>query len=385
MSRDNNSLYKSTFKFLTSANNIEARGNALRRLQTLCFMLCSCIHTENSSLKGLSRSEFFREPATASMPDMEKSDKPEKQSESYVKQAKRWLSSKWTDWETFYAPYIGPLLSKIAGRGEMVLIIDGSETAGDCVSLMLSAVWCGFAVPLTWVTRKGSKGRFREQMHLELTGFAKKILPPDCRIVLLGDGEFDGEGLRKQCREWGWEFVLRTSKDRLIDCGDEQKVRFDTLCSVPGSRTVFAEKAVGDDNGVMWHGKGFKDPVFLLTNMDVGQMACAYYKRRFKIEVLFKHMKSNGFNLQKSKICSPTRVFNLLIVVALAFLLIFCAGLWLKTQQKVLLVKIARFDRIPNMSPVVLSRKCIQSDLKTFNNIFSIISKNWGDFLQTVT
>jgi hypothetical protein len=142
-------------------------------------MICSCIRTKNSSLEGISRPEGACE----------------KQSESYVKQAKRWLSSKWTDWETFFAPYTEQFVNTIASKGELVLILDGSETAAGCVTLMLSVLWRGYAIPLVWITREGTKGHFTEDIHIEVLELSKKILPDGCRIVLLGDGEFDGERL----------------------------------------------------------------------------------------------------------------------------------------------------------------------------------------------
>jgi len=87
---------------------------------------------------------------------------------------------------------------------------------------MLSVVWNGYAIPLVWTTKKGKKGHFPEDVHIELIKIAQPILPIDCRVVLLGDGEFDGMRLRNQCKSWGWEFVLRTALDRLVDCGGEQ-------------------------------------------------------------------------------------------------------------------------------------------------------------------
>ena len=50
---------------------------------------------------------------------------------------------------------------------------------------------------------------------------AHKFLPLNCRIILLGDGEFDGKRLCEKCKEFTWEYVLRTSKDRKINCGGE--------------------------------------------------------------------------------------------------------------------------------------------------------------------
>ena len=62
--------------------------------------------------------------------------------------------------------------------------------------------------------KKGEKGHFPEDMHLDLVAVVKKIIPSSCRAVFLGDGEFDGLNLRQACKNLKWEFVLRTSVDR---------------------------------------------------------------------------------------------------------------------------------------------------------------------------
>jgi hypothetical protein len=357
------SLYKSTLDFLIRQSPIEPKGNHLRRLSTFSAMICSCIKTKNSSLEGLSRSERASS----------------KQSESLIKQAKRWLSSKWTDWETFFAPYAEKLLLKMAAKGELILVIDGSETAADCVTLMLSVIWRGYAIPLAWITRIGKKGHFSEDAHLDLLVLSQKVLPSGCRIVLLGDGEFDGLRLRAMCKDLKWEFVLRSSLDRKVDCGGET-ANLGELCPSSGSELVFVEDACQGDNAVLWWAKGFESPIPLLTNMDLGQMACEYYRHRFKIETLFKQMKSAGFQLHKSKVQGAERVRNLIIVVALAFIFTFCAGLLIKKQPKEILNTFTRPDRVNKMRPITLAQKCIESAWDIALCIFSNLSMNWDTF-----
>ena len=268
------SLHKDMLSMLTKASAIEPIGNHLRRLNVLAGMICSCMKTKSSSLEGLS----------------DKKSETAKQSESHVKQTKRWLSSKWTDWETFFAPFATKMLLGLSKKGELILVIDGSQTAGDCVTLMLSVIWRGYAIPLAWLTKKGEKGHFPEDMHLDLVAVVKKIIPPSCRAVFLGDGEFDGLKLRQACKSLKWEFVFRTSVDRKVDCGGEM-AQLGSLSPLPGSEIVFLEDACDGDNAIYWLGKGYEDPVLLLTNMDLGEMACDYYRRRFKIETLFKQLK----------------------------------------------------------------------------------------------
>lgn len=362
------SLYKSTLNFLIRCSKSPAKGNHLRRLNVLAGMVSSCIRTKRCSLEGISRPE----------------DEDMRQSESRIKQAKRWLMSKWTDWDTFFAPYIAPLLYRLAEKGEIVIAMDGSETGQECTTLMLSVIWGKYAIPIVWAARKGGKGHFSDAAHTELARKCLSVLPigRQCRIVLLGDGEFDGQGLRALCWDSGWEFVLRTSLDRQVDLGGEQG-RLDSVLPLLEDRTiVFLECGCGRDNALLWKGKGFDSPIPLLTNMELGQMACRYYKLRFKIETMFKQMKSAGFHLDKSMLSCPERVANLLLVLSIAFIFTFCTGLLIKKCEKAVICPITRADRVHRMGPITLAQKAFShvSDLAYY--LFSILSKNLEDFFS---
>ena len=135
------SLYKSTRRFLLSPlKSKKVSASHLKRIEVLCAMVSSCIHNKSCSLQSLAT------------PDKVVTT----QVESRIKQAKRWLSSKWTDWDSFYAPYIRLILLNVAKCGEIILVVDGSEMAGDCTVLMVSVLWNKYAIPLAWMTKKGN-------------------------------------------------------------------------------------------------------------------------------------------------------------------------------------------------------------------------------------
>lgn len=357
------SLHKDILTVFKSASPVAAQGNHLRRLTVLTSMVCSCMRTKSSSLEGLSS-----EKAGLA-----------KQSESRVKQSGRWLSSKWTDWETFFAPFARQMLASLGLKGELVLVVDGSQTGSQNTSLMVSVLCKGYAIPIAWLTKKGEKGHFPEQMHLDLAAHVHQLLPGGCRVVFLGDGEFDGLKLRTACKNYGWEFVLRTSTDRKVDCGGEL-AQLKSLCPHEGEEIVFLEDACDGDNAISWLGKGHKDPILLLTNMDLGAMACDYYRRRFKIETLFKCLKSGGFKLDKSRVESPEKLKNLLIVVAFAFIFTFSIGIFLKKTEPATIAKITRSDRLDKIHPITLAQKCLSRAPLLATLIFSNFSKNCFGF-----
>ena len=78
------------------------------------------------------------------------------------------------------------------------------------------------------------------------------------------------------------------------------------------------QDACQGDNAVLLWSQDFEHPIPLLNNIDLGQMACEYYRIRFKIETLLRQLKSAGFYLNKCKVEDATQVQNLLMVVALA-------------------------------------------------------------------
>jgi hypothetical protein len=177
------------------------------------------------------------------------------------------------------------------------------------------------------------------------------------------------------------QFKIRTARDRQIDCGCNETARMDSLCSL-NEDIIFVEDACQGDNAILWHNSKFDDPIALLTNMDLGEMACSYSKMRFKIELLFKQMKSAGFNVNKSKIKGAHRVSNLIIIVALAFLVTFCVGLCLMVQPKKVLKKFIRPDKINTFLPTNVALKCFKHKFSLFINFLSLFSKNFFDFFN---
>ena len=98
--------------------------------------------------------------------------------------------------------------------------------------------------------------------------------------------------------------------------------RLDTLgtCLKPGRLVAFSEVrftkvAYGPIMLVCCWAKGYKDPLYVVTNMAVAEEACRVYAKRFRIETFFSDQKSRGFHLHKSHIADAKRLSRLLIGV----------------------------------------------------------------------
>jgi hypothetical protein len=137
---------------------------------------------------------------------------------STEKRLHRWICNKKIDHETYFLPYIQPLLSAVA-HSPLVLVIDGSAVGRNCVALMICLVYRQRALPIAWTVAEGKKGHFPEQMHVQLVKEVQKLIPEDAEVVLLGDGEFDGTDLQAVINERRWGYVVRTSQSALLKLG----------------------------------------------------------------------------------------------------------------------------------------------------------------------
>lgn len=263
-------------------------------------------------------------------------------------QLRRWLKNEKVDVELYYLPFMEKLIKCLA-KQSLVLIIDGSTTARGCMTLMVSMVYQGRALPLLWVTRKGKKGHFPETMHVELIQAVKVMIPELAEVVCLGDGEFDGTEWLQTIAGFGWKYVCRTAKTSIF-YEDGERFSFQDICPEHGDYTEIQELEFTDNrsiivNAVVYWGRQYQDPLYLVTNVATGGEAYRWYRKRFKIETLFSDMKSRGFNLHKSGLSEQGRVSRLLIAVALAYIwLVYLGALTLQKGWNKIIHRTDRCD-----------------------------------------
>lgn len=215
--------------------------------------------------------------------------------------------------------------------------------------LMFSVIYKNRAIPVVWHVVKAKKGHLPESAHRALLAKLAEIVPSDCQVSVVGDGEYDGCDWQKDIRELGWDYVLRTGMGRLIETEPGEQVKIGTMAPGPGKssfmlyQVAFTKKQYGPVNLLIQHERGYKDPIYLLTNLDFPPVISQLYKKRFKIETFFSDQKSRGFNIHRSKIGKPERLAKLLIATCIAY--IFCILAGIKAYQSKFYPQIHRTDR----------------------------------------
>lgn len=307
----------------------EPKGNLARHLNTLAYLISGIVGSKHVNLRLVAEQ----------VPDGTKN-------ESRIKKLSRWIDNNHIEAEVYFLPFTEALLIGLSHQ-TLVLVIDGSEVGRSCVTLMVSVVYKKRALPIAWIVAKGKKGHFPEDIHMQLVEQVHGLVPEDCDVIFLGDGEFDGITLQATVNEYGWHYVSRTAKNAQL-CEEDEWFSFEDLGAQPGDcfgipQVLFTEQAYGPVLAVVWWKKGWEEPIYLVTNLEIAEEACYWYRKRFRIETFFSDQKSRGFHLHKSHISDPERLARLMIAACLAYIWIIYLGVVAKRDGWVAIVH--RTDR----------------------------------------
>lgn len=308
----------------------EPQGNLARHLETLAALISGIVGSHSSQLPDIA----------SKVPDGTKN-------ESRIKKYYRWIKNERIDLECYFLPYAVTLLERLAERGPLLLAIDGSEVGRDCATLLISVIYEHRALPLFWLVRAGNKGHFDEELHIDLVNQLQPHIPADAEVIFLGDGEFDGINLQATLAGYGWWYVCRTAKNTQLGREGEH-FAFTELDLQPGGQWALPEVTFtladyGPVLAIGWWERGYQDPLYLVTNMEVAGEACYWYRKRFRIETFFSDQKSRGFNLDLSHISDPQRLARLMIAACLAYIWIVYLGVVSKRDAWVSIIH--RTDR----------------------------------------
>ena len=311
---DNLRQYRAIHNALRQGYPGKPQGRGARHLATLAALISGIVASKSTHLPKIA----------AKVPD---GAKPE----SRVKRFARWVDNTRITAEGYFVPYAEMLLAHLAVQ-TLVLVIDGSVVGRGCVALMIHVVYKGRALPLVWGVRRGKKGHFPEALHIALMEQVQELIPPGARVVVLGDGEFDGTDLQHMMQEAGWSYVCRTGIG-MTATWEGETFRLDTLgtCIKAGTlialqEVFFTAEAYGPIMLLCCWAKGYQEPLYLISNMTSAEEACQLYGKRFRIETFFSDQKSRGFHLHKSHLSDQERLSRLLMAACLAYIWIVYLG-----------------------------------------------------------
>jgi len=128
-------------------------------------------------------------------------------------------------------------------------------------------------------------------------------------------------------------FCIRIKENRLVDWGAKTKSMRCFFKHLKGKKSRFMEV---DLDGHRLFFQGARTPtdelIIVMSNKQGARNLLKKYKNRWTIELLFKNLKSNGFNLEETHLYHLERLHKLFSVVTMACVLAFLTG---KQQEKI--------------------------------------------------
>ena len=199
--------------------------------------------------------------------------------------------------------------------------------------LCIGAIYFGCFVPLVWIDLNKA-GNSNMKTRLELIKRLKdqwtQVLPfPP--IHLSGDREFIGDYWLRQLVEMNILFVIRIKNNKKCQVWfnngvKEREVKIKALHRYMTKKGLNSHEIIlaGDyvarfivlENTAPQPDEPF---LYLITNVDDIEQAAQLYRMRWKIECCFKHLKTNGFNLENQGFTAPHKIELLISLLVLVY------------------------------------------------------------------
>lgn len=226
------------------------------------------------------------------------------------------------------------------------LLLDGTSwEKGDRQFhyLTLCVVYQGVAIPIYWenLQKKGNSS-IEERKQFFRKAMSYYNLKDK---ILLADREYIGEDWFCFLKENSINFVIRLRKKNYKEAVNAAEGKKYSAMEKKVLKSRIAGKALGKKILLQEQSFSFvvlKNPkpdareplIYLLSSLDEapGKIA-AYYPIRWQIETCFKHLRSNGFNLEEMNLDGEKRTRLMMAVVVFAYTLSICEGL--KEYKKV--------------------------------------------------
>lgn len=214
-----------------------------------------------------------------------------------------------------------------------------------CLGILLKG---NYYLPLLWVPLPKDGASSQTERIALLERFCK-FWPAPKRCVLLADREFVGRKWIRWLSERGMSMVIRLREDIYLDevmVSLQQAYPYQQIRSAVVARGHFVAPITLAGQALYYIGLPDQDHagevVCLLSNSPDVAWVYQAYGRRWKIEVFFKQLKTDGFNLEDIRVVDINRVRVLMAVASFAYVLALHKGLVEAKKRPVKLKKDAK-------------------------------------------
>lgn len=321
-------------------------------------------------------------------------EKEDTKAQSHYKRLIRFFQD-WSDDEALFQDLVRHNLRFLRGLGFKTLVMDGTSwTIGEAKVhyLVLSVLVGSVAVPIYWVQlEKIGASNQQERKAMFTSALALFNLEG---MTLLADREYIGKYWFKFLKTNNIHFVIRL---RIGDYFDETNAApgkdYERMLLKCGAKNKLVKKRIWLDGTAFWmlmlpNPKADAEEAILifLTTLPPTEKTARMYAKRWKIECLFLHLKTNGYNLEDLNLKDPNKNRLMLAIVTIAYILSVREG-W-KRRRRIALQQYRDGTQTPEVSIfreglAILTAKCFRF-IEFLRYVFSIISPKNHAFCKNV-
>lgn len=211
--------------------------------------------------------------------------------------------------------------------GRVYLALDVSVIKGSpFVLIRVSLIYRGRAIPLAWRVLRHASATVGFRDYQPVLDQAHRCLPAGLTVVLLADRGFVHTELFQWLRQAHWHYRIRLTGDTLIHCPDRRVVAVAQLCPPKGEAHGYhGIRLLGQAVGPLHLALAQldapnQDPWYVVSDEPTELATFDEYGLRFDLEENFLDDKSNGFQVEASRLAEPEALERLFLVLAVATL-----------------------------------------------------------------
>lgn len=250
-----------------------------------------------------------------------------KQAASHARRFQRWVDNAHVQVQSLYTPLVQAALTSWQPNARVYVALDVSVLKGSpFVLIRTSLIYRGRAIPLAWRVLEHASATVGYTGYEPVLDQTLACLPPELDIVLMADRGFVHEELFKWLRLHHWHYRIRLTGDTLIHLPDRRVVPVGTLVPPKGTAHFYHNISL---LGVAF-GPGHlalaqldepnQDPWLIVSDEVTGLNTFDEYGLRFDLEENFLDDKSNGFQVEASRLNTTAALERLFLVLAVATL-----------------------------------------------------------------
>lgn len=230
--------------------------------------------------------------------------------------------------------------------------------------LVIGLLYKDVFIPLVWkdLEKKGNSSS-KERLDLidqllDWWSFSEVNLP---QLYIAGDREFIGYSWLRGLEKRGLKFVMRIRSNSKLELWHRGKIKdrklglkviqrylswadFDHIETVLQSDYIVKLSVLKNDST-----RCKAEYIYIMTNMEDIEKASIFYRKRYKIEVCFKHLKMCGFNLEDLQVEGGHKVDLMFGVLTVLYLMAIQKGIVHFEENEVQKMNVYKNKKQPNI------------------------------------